>query len=192
MLERIPSDTQRRSVAAGVAAMWGIAAVITVATLVLSAGPADPCGDWARDAAGAAEREVSASGSRVQVFLRDGATDEDRAQLETMLRGVPGVRNVTFESRAEAYRRFVELFEESQDFVDSVTPSALPESFRVTVDGPDVLERVRVAVSVIPAVAAVQDPSAARVTEERLLDSYRRAGSFRDGDRLVRRPAGCA
>lgn len=77
----------------------------------------------------------------VSIFLCDGRncdaiTPEQQQQLEEDLRDDPLVREVFFESKAEAYDNFREMFRDQPDFVESVSPEALPASFRVKLTDP--------------------------------------------------------
>lgn len=73
----------------------------------------------------------------VQLFLNDDASKEQRDALEKKLKGDKAlVRDVSFESKEQAYQRFKELFKNSPDFVAGVQPEALPASFRVKLINP--------------------------------------------------------
>lgn len=89
--------------------------------------PAKPNCTWP------AQRDVS----DVSIFLTAEVTDAERAALEAGLRSDPEVRGLRFEGRADAYARFVALWKDSPDFVASVTPASLPESFRMGLADPD-------------------------------------------------------
>ncbi|WP_067503976.1 permease-like cell division protein FtsX [Actinoplanes sp. TFC3] len=65
------------------------------------------------------------------VFLRDDVTDAQRTQLQTSLQALPEVSSVRYESKDEAYRKFKDLWADDPDFIKSVSPDALPESFRI-------------------------------------------------------------
>ena len=68
----------------------------------------------------------------VMLFLNDDASDQQRQDLEKKLKDDDKlVRDVSFESKQQAYDRFRELFKNSPDFVQGVQPDALPASFRV-------------------------------------------------------------
>jgi cell division transport system permease protein len=78
----------------------------------------------------------------VSIFLCDGRqcpeiTPEQRDSLETSLREEPVVEEVFYESKADAYERFKEQFKNQPDLVETVTPDALPASFRVKLADPE-------------------------------------------------------
>jgi cell division transport system permease protein len=73
---------------------------------------------------------------QVAVFLNRDITDAQRSNLDAALRTDPIVRNLRFESREEAYAKFVELWKGNPEFVRQVAPEALPESFRMNLAEP--------------------------------------------------------
>jgi cell division protein FtsX len=77
----------------------------------------------------------------VSIFLCDGRvcppiTGEERASLEASLAGDGRIAEVHFESSAEAYERFLELFADQPHLTASVDEDTLPESFRVWLHDP--------------------------------------------------------
>lgn len=68
----------------------------------------------------------------VMLFLNDDASEQQRQTLKQRLENDHQlVRDVSFESKEQAYERFKELFRNSPDFVHGVQSDALPASFRV-------------------------------------------------------------
>ena len=67
----------------------------------------------------------------VSIFLRSDVTDAQRSAIDQQIGSNPLVANKTYESREEAFARFQQLWADSPDFVKSVGPNSLPESFRV-------------------------------------------------------------
>ncbi|MGK5681146.1 permease-like cell division protein FtsX [Actinoplanes sp. URMC 104] len=65
------------------------------------------------------------------VFLRDDVTEQQKAAVEAHLRGLPDVAEVTYESSAEAYEKFKKLWADNPEFVEKLTPTSLPQSFKV-------------------------------------------------------------
>ena len=72
----------------------------------------------------------------VSVFLRNDITAEQRDTLNQQLQRLPVVQTVFYESKQQAYERFREQFKDSQDIWRNVTPTALPESFRIKLKNP--------------------------------------------------------
>ncbi|MBU2666160.1 permease-like cell division protein FtsX [Actinoplanes bogorensis] len=67
----------------------------------------------------------------VAIFGKTGITGRDRAAIRDALGADGRVKEMVYESNQEAYERFVGLWKDSPEFVKSVTPESLPESFRV-------------------------------------------------------------
>ncbi|MBL7260506.1 cell division protein FtsX [Paractinoplanes lichenicola] len=77
------------------------------------------------------------------VFLRADVTAQQKANLESYLRGLPDVEAVRFETRAEAYQRFMDLWSDDSEFVESVSEDSLPETYRVHMKSTDAVRAVR-------------------------------------------------
>lgn len=72
----------------------------------------------------------------VAVFLNDDISSDERDQLRLEIESLPEVRTVTFESKDQAYQRFLELFDSSPEFTENTDPGAIPASFRVKLKDP--------------------------------------------------------
>ena len=79
--------------------------------------------------------------------------EQIKAQLEQMK---PPVKDVFYESQAEAFKRFKEQFKNSP-IVDNVSENALPESFRVKLSDPTKYEVVASAFAGRPGIEQVND-----------------------------------
>src|SRR3954464_2516697 len=73
----------------------------------------------------------------VSIFLRSDVTDAQRQAIDQAISSNPLVSNKTYETREEAFDRFKELWADSPDFVKSIGPNSLPESFRVKLKDPE-------------------------------------------------------
>src|SRR3954454_14461260 len=73
----------------------------------------------------------------VSIFLRSDVTDAQRQAIDQAISSNPLVSNKTYETREEAFNRFKELWQDSPDFVKSIGPNSLPESFRVKLKVPE-------------------------------------------------------
>ncbi|MEU8235428.1 permease-like cell division protein FtsX [Actinoplanes sp. NPDC048791] len=73
----------------------------------------------------------------VSIFLREDVTAAQRASIEQLLSTNPLVAEKTYESREQAFEKFKVLWRDSPDFVKSVTPDSLPESWRVKLKNPE-------------------------------------------------------
>lgn len=74
----------------------------------------------------------------VSVYLKNGITQAERDSILTELQHDPRVKNVLYESQAQAVARFKQEFKDEPSLVAVATarPNALPESFRVQLKDP--------------------------------------------------------
>jgi cell division transport system permease protein len=72
----------------------------------------------------------------VSVFLARNVSQDQRQSIDSQLKSQPVVERVFYESQQQAYDRFKDQFKDSPDMVRNVTPSVLPESFRVKLKDP--------------------------------------------------------
>jgi cell division transport system permease protein len=73
----------------------------------------------------------------VSIFLRTDVTDAQRQTIDQAISSSPLVASKTYETRAQAFEKFKELWRDSPDFIKSVGPDSLPESFRVKLKDPE-------------------------------------------------------
>ncbi|MGX6601977.1 permease-like cell division protein FtsX [Micromonosporaceae bacterium Da 78-11] len=73
----------------------------------------------------------------VSIFLRTDVTEAQRQAIEQSISTNPLVLERTYETREQAFKRFQVLWEDSPDFVKSIGPNSLPESFRVKLKDPE-------------------------------------------------------
>ncbi|MET3429676.1 MYXO-CTERM domain-containing protein [Actinoplanes tereljensis] len=131
---------RRREVAAATvaAAMVLVAGAVTAVTLRPGeAGPASPPAAIAPAmmmlvaAPSCAPKTVEKNATDVVIFLGPAVTGPREAELRSRLADDPRVDAVNFEGREQAYERFRKLWSDSPDFVASVNPTDLAETFRV-------------------------------------------------------------
>jgi cell division transport system permease protein len=91
-------------------------------------------------------------------------TDEQRKNIETILGGLAPVKNVFYESSADAYDKFKVQFAGSA-ILANISPDALPASFRVKLDNPENFEIVAGALQSVQGVESIQD-------QRKLLDRF--------------------
>lgn len=100
----------------------------------------------------------------VSVFLEMTATEQQKQSIEASIRALPGVSDVRFETREEAYVEFKKLFKDSPALVDTVRPQDLPESFRFRItDQASSTSKAKESLSSLPGVEKVNsgpEPSA--------------------------------
>ncbi len=101
--------------------------------------------------------ERSTAGVEVSVFLRDGISTSQQQNLQNLLTNMPEVATVHYESKAEAYQRFKQIFRTEQDLVNNVSPNALPASFRVKLKDPSKFEVVAARLEGQPGIDKIQD-----------------------------------
>ncbi len=104
-------------------------------------------------------------------------TEQQRDEIEDILRALPQVDTVFYESKEEAYERFKEQFKDSA-IADNVTADALPESFRVKLTDPTKYDVVATAVEGKPGVEQVQDQRAILDRFFQVLNGFQVAALF--------------
>jgi cell division transport system permease protein len=70
----------------------------------------------------------------VAVYLTDPVNDDTVHRLTTELQKLPAVGDVTFESKDEAYQKFLILYANQPLYTDNVDPDVIPASLRVKLD----------------------------------------------------------
>src|ERR1051325_8274789 len=74
---------------------------------------------------------------QVSIFLADNVTDAQKEAINQAISENALVAGQTYESKEEAFKKFQVIWRDSQDFVKSVTPENLPESYRVKLKDPE-------------------------------------------------------
>lgn len=82
-------------------------------------------------------REIYYDKVQVSIYLTDDVTDPQRDAIAAALEQSPEVRNYIYESKAEAYQRFTQQFQEQPALIANTPQDALPESFRVEMVNPE-------------------------------------------------------
>jgi cell division transport system permease protein len=73
----------------------------------------------------------------VAIYLSDPVNDDTVGSITQTLTALPVVSSVDYETKAEAYARFQELFRNQPALIDNVDPDALPASLRVKLEDPE-------------------------------------------------------
>ena len=76
-------------------------------------------------------REIYYDKVQVSIYLADDVTDPLRDAIAAALESSPEVQDYIYESKAEAYARFTQQFQEQPALIANTPEDALPESFRV-------------------------------------------------------------
>src|SRR5579875_2947460 len=87
------------------------------------------------------------------------ATPQDETQVRSTLTSLPQVKQVTYISQSEAYKRFRQEFAGEPAILKNVGPNVLPDSFVVQLKDPRQFAVVASAVSEAPGVNSVNDAS---------------------------------
>jgi cell division transport system permease protein len=93
----------------------------------------------------------------VSIFLRTDVTDAQRAAIESRIDGNSLVASKTYESRQQAFDKFKVLWKDSPDFIKSVGPDSLPESFRVKLKNPEKYQTFASQIQTLPGIQDIVD-----------------------------------
>ncbi|GAA1998483.1 permease-like cell division protein FtsX [Nocardiopsis rhodophaea] len=85
------------------------------------------------------------------------ATKEQRADVESTLKSLPEVADVTYVTQAEAFKDFQERFSNNEAMSDAVREGDIPDNFRVQLENPDQYDKVAEQVKGAPGVESVSD-----------------------------------
>jgi cell division transport system permease protein len=80
---------------------------------------------------------------QVAIFLDADVTQDERDALRTKLSHDPDVKTFTYESQAEAYKKFVQEYADNTQLLQITKPTSLPESFRVQLQNAENFTAVR-------------------------------------------------
>jgi cell division transport system permease protein len=90
----------------------------------------------------------------VSIFLRSDVTEAQRSAIDQAISDNVLVADRSYETREQAFARFQTLWADSPDFVKSIGPNSLPESFRVKLKDP---EQYKTFADQIQGMAGIQD-----------------------------------
>ena len=96
----------------------------------------------------------------VSVFLTNDIPQSQQANLQQMLETMPQVQSVHYESKQEAYQRFLSLYADQKALISNVSPDALPASFRVKLKDPSQFDVVAVQLEGQPGIDRIVDQRA--------------------------------
>ncbi|HEX2090160.1 MAG TPA: permease-like cell division protein FtsX [Actinomycetota bacterium] len=81
--------------------------------------------------------EATYADVEISVFLQDKISPTQQQHLDGLIRRMPEVASVDYESKAEAYQRAKEvIFRNEPEVIRNVSPDAFPASFRVKLEDP--------------------------------------------------------
>jgi cell division transport system permease protein len=98
----------------------------------------------------------------VSIYLCDdrqcpAITPEQQEELREDLAANPIVEEVLYESKQDAYDRFVELFQDQPTLIETVEADTLPASFRVRLANPELFNQIRDQFQGYPGVEEIVD-----------------------------------
>ena len=97
----------------------------------------------------------------VAIYLLDDISQADEDALREKLATMPEVDTFRYESKEDAYKRFLDLFSNQPDLIKNVRKDALPASFRVKLVDPDTqIDTIAAQLGQSPGVESVQDQRA--------------------------------
>jgi len=104
----------------------------------------------------------------IKAYLIDEITTQEQANVETILQGVEGVKEITYESKEEAFDKFKERLGEDNAILAGFSEerNPLPNSFVVSLEEPEAAMRVEEALT---GVRGVEDVGNERETVERII-----------------------
>jgi cell division transport system permease protein len=96
----------------------------------------------------------------VSVFLRKDVTEEQRTAINAAIEQSPLMQSKTYESREQAFEKFKVLWRDSPDFINSIGPDALPESYRVKLKDPEKYQQFADTIKTLPGIQDIIDQRA--------------------------------
>jgi len=93
----------------------------------------------------------------VSIFLRDDVTEAQRSAITQAIDTNTLVLSKTYETKAQAFEKFKVLWRDSPDFVKSVGPDSLPESFRVKLKDPEQYQAFADQIKDLPGIQDIVD-----------------------------------
>jgi cell division transport system permease protein len=93
----------------------------------------------------------------VSIFLREDVSEAQRTAINQAIDTNPLVLSKTYETRAQAFEKFKVLWRDSPDFVKSVGPDTLPESFRVKLKDPEQYQAFADQIKDLPGIQDIVD-----------------------------------
>ena len=93
----------------------------------------------------------------VSIFLREDVTEAQRAAITQAIDTNVLVLSKTYETKAQAFEKFKVLWRDSPDFVKSVGPDSLPESYRVKLKDPEQYQAFADQIQDLPGIQDIVD-----------------------------------
>jgi cell division transport system permease protein len=93
----------------------------------------------------------------VSIFLREDVSEAQRAAITQAIDTNPLVASKEYETREQAFEKFKVLWRDSPDFVKSVGPDSLPESFRVKLKNPEQYQEFADQIKGLPGIQDIVD-----------------------------------
>jgi cell division transport system permease protein len=94
---------------------------------------------------------------QVSVYLLDNVSQAQLNNLTQMIQDMPEVASYHYESKEEAYQRFLTIFANQKDLTQNVSPDALPASFRIKLKDPQQFAQISVRLEGQPGIKTIVD-----------------------------------
>jgi cell division transport system permease protein len=97
----------------------------------------------------------------VAVYLNDNISSADRDRIQSILESMDEVapNGVKYETKQQAYQRFIRIFANQKALTENVSPDALPASFRVKLKDPEKFAVVEARLTGQPGIERIVDQS---------------------------------
>ncbi|MDI6105337.1 permease-like cell division protein FtsX [Actinoplanes sp. NEAU-A12] len=96
---------------------------------------------------------------QVSIFMTDKVTDGEKEAIGQAISNSPLVTEKTYESKADALKRFQKLWADSPDFVNAINADSLPESYRVKLSDPEKYDEFAKTIQGMPGIRQIIDQS---------------------------------
>jgi cell division transport system permease protein len=93
----------------------------------------------------------------VSVFLDDTISSTQQANIQQLLENMPQTKSVSYESKEEAYQKFLQLFKDQPDLTKNVSQDALPASFQVQLKDPNQFGAIAQQLQGQPGISTIRD-----------------------------------
>ncbi|MFC7531349.1 permease-like cell division protein FtsX [Actinoplanes sp. GCM10030250] len=93
----------------------------------------------------------------VSVFLTEDVSEAQKSAINQTIDSSPLVETKTHETKEQAFERFKLLWKDSPDFVNSISPESLPESYRVKLTNPEKYSEFATQIEGLPGIRQIID-----------------------------------
>jgi cell division transport system permease protein len=114
----------------------------------------------------------------LKVFLKEEITLIEKREIEVQLREQPGVKEINYESKEDAYKNFEESMEESQGILQGYTlaNNPFPESYIIKMEDPSYAEPISEAIKDLNGIESVNSQQDLVNTVQKVVKAVRIIG----------------